>query len=289
MTITTTAIQLTQDGKTIYMLYWGDYEDKVALGPYMGQSGLDFYALTNDYRRDRYAEKEAAMEDDCSLSEDDFVDWLLEKGMLQVIESTGIVVQLSSSYGNAYVPKHWPECPECAQGRGELEYGEVRRSLNRVVTLHRCTECRHEWGHSEIANDETKPMLDDDGRGTTGGCVPFSISKACGLSFDTVMDVCEKYGWNRANGMFSSKAVVAARELGYELIRLEQFGANTPTPPTLKQLTAGLPLDRSYVLGVKNHWLAFVNGRIVDNDTATGMACRVIEIYEVRKLQALAA
>jgi hypothetical protein len=46
------------------------------------------------------------------------------------------------------------------------EYGECRKSLNRIETFRRCTECRHEWGHAEEANDTRKPMLDDDGRDT---------------------------------------------------------------------------------------------------------------------------
>ncbi len=289
MPISTTQIQLTQDGDTIYTLHWGDHEDKVILGPYLGKSGIDFYSLSADYRRERYSEKEAAMEDYCMLSEDDFVDWLLEKEILQVVASTDIDVCLSSSCNDAYVPKHWPECPECGHGRGRMEYGTVRKSLNRLETFRRCTDCSFEWNFVDIANNSNKPTLDDDGRDTPGGCVPFSISKACGIDFGTVLTVCKKYGWNPANGMYSNHALVAARELGYELKWLGQFGTDSQKPPTLKQVIASLHEDRNYVIGVKNHWLAFVKGCVVDTDSAISLARRVIEIYEVRRTQAQAA
>lgn len=282
MTLSTTHIQLAEKGKTIYMLNWGEYEDKVSLGPYVGDSDINFYALTENYQCERYASKEAALENECVLSENDFVDWLLEKNILRSIESKQISVYLNSSCDATYAPKHWPECPECGDGRGKQKYGECRRSLNRIVTLFECTDCCHHWGHKEIANNPSLPMLDDDGRDTPSGCVPFSMSKACGIPFSVVANVCRKHGWNH-HGMAQVSAAKAAVELGFNLIR-QTWIATEKNTPTLKRLLADLPSDRNYIIGVKNHWLAYVQGDIVDNDTQTGLARRVIELYEVRKI-----
>lgn len=288
LAITTSQIQLASEGSSIYMLHWGEYEDKEACGPYLGVAGLDFVALAEEYRRDRYAAAEAAQEDYCSLDEGNFTAWLVAKGILAPVQTTDIVVEISTSIDNAYVPRHWPECPECGEGRGEQEYGDVRRSLNRVMSFRRCTVCRHEWDHVEVANNSQFPMLDDDGRDTTGGCVPFAISKACGLEFAQVLTVCEKHGWSH-NGMDKSKAVIAARELGFELVWQSRYGIGTSNGPTLKRLIAELPHDRNYVVGVKNHWLALVGGVIVDNDTNSAPARKVLELYEVKNAQAFAA
>lgn len=288
MTITTSAVQLTESGSTVYVLHWGEYEDKTTSGPFLGATGLDFNALVEDYRRDRYAAAEAAKEDYCSLDEGNFSRWLVAKGIFSPIETTDIHVEIRTSYDNAYVPKHWPECPECGEGRGEQEYGEVRRSLNRIMAFRRCTEYRHEWAHVEVPNNSRLPMLDDDGRDTLGGCVPFAISKACGIDFAQVLKVCEKHGWSRS-GMAQSKAVIAARELGFELVWQSRSGIGTSNAPTLKRLIAELPHDRNYVVGVKDHWLALVGGLIVDNDTSSGPARKVLELYEVKNAQAFAA
>jgi hypothetical protein len=289
MTITTPIIQLSSEGSAIYMLHWGEYEDKATYGPYLGATGLDFEALAEEYRRDRYAAAEAAQEDYCSLDEGNFTAWLVAKGILAPIQTADIVVQIGTSFDNAYVPKHWPECPECGEGRGEQEYGEVRRSLNRVMSFRRCTECRHEWDHVEVANNSRLPMLDDDGRDTAGGCVPFAIGKACGIDWATVKDVCTKYGWSTTDGMRTPhNAMLAAKELGHELVSHDVLRKGL-SQPTLKQVTSQLAGGGNYIIGLRGHWLALVNGQLVDNDNNSGMTSRVIEVFEVRKVQAIAA
>lgn len=281
-------IQLVSDGRVIYMLSCGEYEDKATYGPYLGKQGMDFTALKNEYRADRYAAAEKTQEDYCSLSESDFVDWLLSTGHLLRIEASHEYIEISTSFDEAYVPKHWPECPHCGEGRGELEYGAVRRSLNRIATFRRCTECSHEWDHCETANNSQLPMLEDDGRDTEGGCVPFAISKACGLPFAEVKETCAQHGWNWT-GMPPATAVVAARTLGFDLVRIVRQGIGSPKPPTLRQLVSELPSDRNYIIGVKQHWLAVVNGQIIDNDTNSGLGRKALELYEVRAVQAVAA
>ena len=279
-----TPVVLAPGGERLYQLDWGDYSERCSTGPLLGIVGLNFDALAEDYRRDRYAAAESAREDSCSVDEDGFVGWLIEKGILRPVETTAVRVSITTSFDNAYVPRHWPECPECDDGRGELEYGTVRRSLNRIVTFRRCTDCRHEWAHQEEACDSRYPMLDDDGRDTPGACVPFSISKACGIPFADVLSVCSAHGWSET-GMNQARAVVAARELGYDLIATRKHGVGTESPPTLKRLMAALPAGQNYVVGVKGHWLALVGGQIVDNVTNSSPARKVLELYEVKRSQ----
>ncbi|WP_139133068.1 hypothetical protein [Pandoraea sp. ISTKB] len=268
-------------GMTLYMLNWGDSYERQSGGPYLGEIGLDFHQLSEEYRRETFAEREAAREDWCFLSETDFASWLAKKGILRPVATTAVELEVRKDPEAAYVPKHWPECPVCKQGRGEKEYGELRRSLNRIRVFYRCTACRNEWGHREEPNDESSPMLEDDGRDTEGGCVPFAIAKACGLDFMRVAEICRKHGWHESKGMHQSHAVEAAREMGFELVQIQVNGVGGKSPPTIKQLLQCLPNSRSYVLGVRGHWLAVVGGTVVDNDTNGGMGRRVVELYEV--------
>ena len=285
MAVATSIIEFAQSGKHLYMLYCGEYE-RSSYGPYVGDSGLDFAALAKAYRQESYAQAEAKEEDYCTVDEDGFATWLVGKGLLSPVETKSVEIDTSSD--SAYLPKHWPVCPACGHGRGEKEYGECRKSLNRIQTFRRCTECRHEWGHTEEANDTSKPMLDDDGRDTPGACVPFAISKACGLDFATVLKVCANHGWSNT-GMAQANAIVAARELGFSLTWKNWAGIGTTTPPTLKRLLPVLSPGRNYVVGVKGHWLSIVEGQIVDNDTSCGLGRKVLELYEVELVQAMAA
>jgi len=126
-------------------------------------------------------------------------------------------------------------------------------------------------------------MLDDDGRDTRGACVPFAISKACRLDFAMVMQVCTNHGWSDT-GMAPTNAIVAARELGFNLTWKGWSGVGTSNAPTLKRLLSDLVPGRNYIAGVKGHWLAIVDGQIVDNDSKSGLGCKVHELYEVSRV-----
>jgi hypothetical protein len=282
MTIAMSQVRLTDASSSIYVLSWGQYESKQSSDPLLGASDLDFAVLAAEYRHDRYAAADAAGENQCWLDEGDFTSWLIDKGTLRPIETRSVCLE---PFSQGFIPTHWPECPECGLGRGEPEFENVRKSLNRVTAYRCCTECRHSWGHVEVPNFSNLPMLDDDGRDTVGGCVPFAISKACGLAFSDVQEVCQRHGWSNHQGMAPAKAVIAARELGFDLMRQNRSGAGTANAPTLKRLLADLPHDRNYIAGVKDHWLALVRGVIVDNDTQSGPGRKVLELYEVRRTQ----
>lgn len=129
-------MELAPSGKRLYMLRWGDYE-RSSSGPYLGDTCLDFAALAKAYRQESYAQAEAKEEDYCPVDEDGFATWLVDKGLLSPVETENVDINTSSD--SAYLPKHWPVCPVCGDGRGEKEYGECRKSLNRINTFRRCT------------------------------------------------------------------------------------------------------------------------------------------------------
>jgi peptidoglycan/xylan/chitin deacetylase (PgdA/CDA1 family) len=82
--------------------------------------------------------------------------------------------------------------------------------------------------------------------------------------------------------------MLAAKELGHELVSHDVLRKGL-SQPTLKQVTSQLAGGGNYIIGLRGHWLALVNGQLVDNDNNSGMTSRVIEVFEVRKVQAIAA
>lgn len=273
--------QIAPDGTKIYTFSWGQYDDKAWAGPYLGKPDLDFSALQTQYRKNSYQAAQLAKEDTCFLDEGKFLAWMVETGVLKVLASESADIEICTPYDDPYIPAHWPECPDCGEGRGETEYGNRRESLNRIVTFFRCTECRHEWGNTEVALNSRIPMLADDGRDTEGGCVPYAISKACDIDFWRVLEVCKTHGWSSA-GLATGRAVLAARELGFDLRLIRSYEANRKDKPTLKQVLKELSHRQNYIVGVDRHWLALVNGQIVDNDTNSGPGRKVLELFEVR-------
>lgn len=269
------------NGMALYMLGWGDYE-RSNEGPFLGSATLDFKALAELYRNERYAEKEAAGEDECWLNETDFCTWLTEKEYLSPVTTKSVELYISSTDGKQYVPKHWPECPECRPGRGKKDYGRCRESLNRIEVFYRCSNCSTTWGHHDEPNDEKKPMLEDDGRDTEGGCVPFSISKTCGIAFSTVLEVCRRYGWD-SQGMNTGEAAKAMKSLGFTLVNVPLPGTGSKRKHTLRAVVAALHPGRTYILEVKSHWLSYVRGELVDNDRPTGLSTHVHYLYEVHR------
>ena len=170
------------DKPTIYMLDDNEY-GSTAWGPYLGASGIDFKALGAEYRAFRYAEEEAKESDFCSVDVSGFVGWLIQKSILQPMNTVTVDIEISTDGDAAYVPRHWPLCPACEEGRGEPKRGEVKYTLNAVEAYRECTECGHEWDQHLEQWCYNKPMVADDGRCTQGGCVPYSMAMPGVLGF----------------------------------------------------------------------------------------------------------
>lgn len=267
---------------TLYMFHSGD--DPALGGPYAGPAGLDTSALIAQFRQEAYAKAEAKRDDFCWISESDFVAWLVERGTVQPVATTDVHVHVACDGEHRYVPAHWPDCPACAQGRGEEEFGTIRHSLNRQESFYRCTECRHVWGHHEEPYLSHLPMLEDDGREIDGGCVPYAISQAGCLGIDHVLQVCRQHGWREGVGMFEDAGVAAAAECGVEMV--VQPLPDAKGALTLAKLLPHLSSAKRYIVATKDHWLAVVAGENRDPAGTHGRS-GVLAVWEIRPLPTL--
>jgi hypothetical protein len=243
--------------KILYMLRTVDGGEYVA-GPLYGAPGLDFTALAAEYREECYAEAQAKQQDYCYVTESDFVPWLVKKGILGHADYTPIFVSIDTTDGHHYQPSHWPLCPACGQCRCEEESGTVRHSLNRWQWFRKCRGCGHTFDYVEYPHDSTKPMLEDDGRCTHGGCVPYTISQVGALPFPDVLEACRAKGWTEANGMFEMAGLQVIRDFGFTVRQF--FDDDGVTKLTIKQLLNDLPTDANYIVSTRKHWFAVVRG-----------------------------
>ncbi|WP_334043638.1 hypothetical protein [Burkholderia ambifaria] len=269
---------MTTSHDTIYMLYAGD--GRFLSGPYVGQPSLNIDSLADQFRAERYTQAEGAGDDYCWISEDDFPKWLVQRGLLAPLETVQADAVVDTSGDNRYVPKHWPTCPSCGQGKGDKEMGRVLHELNRADWHRKCTECGHTWDHHDRAYYFDQPMLEDDGRCVESGCVPYALSQAGALPIDQVLEVCRECGWIEGNGIESDSGLEAARRLGIELTpcRNERVAGTL----TLRRLFDQLSPAKSYIVAVRGHWLAFVRGENRDQSD-THLRSEVIECWEVRQ------
>lgn len=252
-------------------------------GPYTGAPGLDLHMLGEKYRAECYAKAEATGEDFCFVTESGFVDWLVENQILTTVATEQLDFEISTSGEHAYVPKHWPLCPVCEQGRGddEMQSGTVRYSLNRVQFCRVCTACGHKWEIRDEPYHDGQPMLDDDGRCVDSGCVPYAISQVSGIDFDTVLEACRHAGWREGVGLAEDRAIDVAHGLGLRLSHGLMRGAGKAL--TLRRFMDTADLNATYLVSTGGHWLAVVNG--CNRDQAdTSMRTLVRAYWSVAKI-----
>lgn len=247
--------------KIVYMFY--DTDATNIGGPYLGEPGFDPSSFVAEFRADAYAKAEEKREDYCYTSDSDFIAWLLEKGIVTVIESERLTLDSRGNGEDKYVPKHWPLCPECAAGRGQEEGGDLRSALNRREWYFVCTNCSHHWGHHDEPYDSRKPMLEDDGRYVEAGCVPYAISKVCEVPFDEALMRCKEKGWSSRGGMHSGQGLAVVRELGLIPLPWDEFHT-IDGKPTIKRVLQALERGKNYIVAIKGHWLPIVQGHNLD-------------------------
>lgn len=273
--------------KIIYMLEHGEYPTETC-GPLLGAPDLDFSALKAEYRTERYGAAEAKGEDWCFVDASSFIDWLVMRGTLVRMDSVVVNVDIDTSGENRYAPRHWPLCPACEEGRGEDRTGDVRHALNAVQHYRCCTACAHIWDHRWKQWCSDRPMLEDDGRYTDSGCVPYAISQAGGLPFAQVADACRRRGWREGRGMRDADGLAVARELGLEVLNGRPSAMAGGDKLTLGRFLRAADPQRRYIVSVRDHWLAVVGGQV--RETAdTNMRTQVMAFWEVRRVPASAA
>jgi hypothetical protein len=262
--------------KVVYMLH--DADGRLAGGPLVGEPGLDFSALSAEFRALRYTQSEAAREDYCSISEYDLVEWLVGRGILVPMASVSVTVEVDTSGENRYVPSYWPLCPECNVGRGDDTPGAIEHSLNRWKWFFTCTACGNVWGHRDEPYDQKEPMIDDDGRTVAGGCVPYSISQASGLPMSRVLEVCRDRGWGEGDGMPEDEGIQAARTVGLRMVpgRVPMIAGKQ----TLRRILDALSPMKNYIVATRGHWLAVVKGENRDQAN-TNLRTEVTGYWEV--------
>lgn len=268
---------MTTEAKIAYMLY-GD-EDRSVYGPLFGAPGLDFAGLSAGFRSEWFAKAEAAQEDFCFIGDHDFVAWLLERGILShpLVAPVNVTIGIDTQGENRYTPRHWPSCPECQIGRGEDTSGDIVRQLNRWEWYYTCTACNHVWGHRAEPYDGKKPLVEDDGRMTRNGCVPYSISQASGLPMESVLGVCKAHGFSEEDGLLEDSGIEAARALGLSVVpgRIEIVGRLT-----LRRVLNMLSPAKNYIVSTRGHWLAVVQGNNCDQSD-TSMRSEVVGFWEI--------
>lgn len=261
-----------------YMLY-GDGGEAVG-GPFLGDSGLDLPSLASEFRTNWYAVHEARSEDWCFIDDSDFIEWLVECKILHPMETVSLDVHIDTCGDHAYTPKHWPLCPHCKEGRGREEAGPVLRSLNRQEWYRQCASCGHQWGHhDEEWSASLGPMLEDDGRCVAGGCVPYSISKACGVPFADALNACRARGWREDKGLTQDHGFDVIGMFDHEVIPV--YDAMITGKFTLKKALAGLSQQKKYIVSTRRHWLAVVHGDNLDQ-ADTRFQTEVVGCWEVR-------
>lgn len=247
--------------------------------PLLGPTGLDFDSFIEMYRVEQFQQAEEQQQDYCFISDEGFVTWMVEKGILTWQETTVVQVNVNAS-DVKYVPKHWPSCPQCQSGRGDYEQGRILRALNRVDYHRKCTNCGHTWGHEDAPYFRESPMLEDDGRCVPDGCVPYSLSQAGGLPFEMAIRTCQNFGWREGEGMEREKALAAATIMGLEMHPVS-FPAERGLL-TLKKLIHSLDPLRNYIVATNAHWLAVVKGENRDQ-AETHMRSKVLACWLVTK------
>lgn len=261
--------------RIIYTLF---DDDGGIFGTFYGRPGLDAHALSEQFRAECYAKAEADGDDFCTIFCSDFAAWLLARGIMSEIETASFSLSVNTSGDNKYTPTHWPICPSCHDGRGEENMGRVLHDLNRMEWHRLCTNCGHTWDHKDEPYDPNLPMLEDDGRYTPAGCVPYSISQAGQIQIDRVLSVCQQFGWTQEEGIATDDGVAAALALG--LVMDPQTLRVNGTLTLRKVFDTLSPLSR-YIIATRGHWLAYVDGVNMDQ-AGTHLRNEVISCWIVR-------
>lgn len=122
-------------------------------------------------------------------------------------------------------------------------------------------------------------------------CAPLAISRVLGLPYDEVHQTCVRFKlWNPRIGMRDGQILHAIRKLGWgyeeqtKLAFVRKVSRTTGTPywglGTLNQLLPKLDPSQKYIITLKDHAIAYVDGQIHD-DAQYGHKHRVKGVYRI--------
>lgn len=122
-------------------------------------------------------------------------------------------------------------------------------------------------------------------------CAPQAIARALGLPYDQVMDTCVKFKlWRKRFGMRPVDIIRAIKQLGWEikdrvdLTVVKKYAHNKTVPyhstATLNQVLQRLEPNKKYIISLKNHTIAYVDGRVID-DESYGKKHKVTNVLEI--------
>jgi hypothetical protein len=143
-----------------------------------------------------------------------------------------------------------------------------------------------------------KEFLEEDVFKSSSPCMPLAIQKLTGASKKVINDFCMAPGvggkrWTEKRGMDAGYAAVVLHELGFKTnSRFDLMFKDVPNKiwpdmtdkqrRTLNELLKVVPKRGKFLVSVKRHAVAIVNGKLYD-DANVGRKRQVQEVQEVTK------
>lgn len=121
-------------------------------------------------------------------------------------------------------------------------------------------------------------------------CAPQAIAKVLGLPYDKVHQACVRFKlWRPRFGMNTSQIIRAVRELGWDIEshtnltfvkKINKNGTSYYGQATLNQVLKKLDPKKKYLLTLRGHTIAYVDGQVYDKSNF-GKKHRVQDILEI--------
>ncbi len=117
------------------------------------------------------------------------------------------------------------------------------------------------------------------GKDTDGRCAPVSIAALTGQPYRKVLKLCKAYGWTPETGLNLIDICIIIEELGLTVEVIQ--GSDDPCVTLAQAKRQVLQHNKRYLLGAREHVLAWVEGAVVDTYHCAGNTKinEIIEIY----------
>lgn len=145
------------------------------------------------------------------------------------------------------------------------------------------------WSNMTPDGAALKKSLDEDIYRSNSPCVPLAILRVTDTDPDEVQNACVASNWSERAGMNTGQMVRAVKALGFDYkSRFDLMfgerelpdGRKIRRPRTLAQLMKVIPDQGRFLINVKKHTVAIVDGKLLD-DAMYGLRHRVEDVMEV--------